>query len=130
MVGWIALFVLTVIIERPILGLAARTLGASWVPTVQVILGCLGLFVIGWTIGRWGRAGVLLFTATIAIWNFRLVPEIDLLWLGRLLIDCFESSRYLESFVTSLATHVFVFSSLFAGAAANRGHERTVLHIK
>jgi hypothetical protein len=128
--GWAALFILTVVVERPIIRWIGAALGPNWIPTVQLIAACVGLFVTGWIIGRWGRLGVFLFAATIAVWNFGLVREIDIPWLGRLLIDCFGNSRYLESFFTSLATHVFLFGSLFAGATLSRARERTVLHIK
>jgi len=119
LLGWIALFAITYLVERPVLSWAAPLLGAAWFPTVQLALACAGLAATGWIVGRWNRFHVLLFAASLAVWNFGLVP-IDLPWLIRLLADSFESSRYLESFFTSLATHVLLFSSLFARAALNR----------
>ena len=94
-----------------------------------------GLAAIGWLIGRWGSLGVLLFAATLALLNFGRVPGIDFPWLFHLLLDCFQNTRYLESFFTSLATHAFLFASLFIGshlshAKQNRAREQAVLHIK
>jgi hypothetical protein len=129
LVGWAVLFVITYLIERTLLFLAARFLGLPWIPTVQLVLTCSGLVATGWIMGRWNRFDVLLFAVTLAIWNGGLVP-IDLPWLVRLLINSFESSRYLESFFTSLVTHVFLFGSLFVGARLGRKREPMVLRIK
>ncbi len=129
LLGWAALFGITYLVERPLLVLTTRFLGPAWLPTAQLALACAGLVATGWIIGRWNRFDVLLFAATLAIWNFGLVP-IDIPWLLRLLIDSFESSRYLESFSTSLVTHIFLFGSLFTGARLGRAREPVVLRIK
>jgi hypothetical protein len=127
--AWGALFAITFGIERPLMRWASTILGASWVPTVQLALQCCGLAAIGWLIGRWGNRGALIFAAMLAVWNFGLVP-IDIPWLIHLLIDSFDNSRYLESFFTSLVTHVFLFGSLFTGAALSRPREQVVLRIQ
>jgi hypothetical protein len=129
LVGWAALFALTYLVERPLLGLIAHLLGASWLPTVQLALVCAGLAATGWMIGRWNRFDVLVFAVLLGVWNFGMVP-IDLPWLLRLLVETFESSRYLEAFFTSLVTHVFLFGSLFVGASLSGAREPAVLHIK
>ena len=134
LLGWVALVGITYLVERPLLLLSAHALGASWLPTEQLAMACAGLVGTGWIIGRGNRFDVLIFAVTLAVWNFGLVP-INLSWLFRLLIDSFESSRYLESFFTSLATHAFLIGSLFIGshlsrAKRNRAREQTVLRIK
>jgi hypothetical protein len=94
---------------------------------------CVALAATGWMIGRWSHLdaihAVLAFAVTLAVWSFGLVP-INLSWLFRLLIDSFESSRYLESFFTSLAIHVFLFGSLIIGANLSRTREPVDLGIK
>src|SRR5580700_10958909 len=127
--AWGALLAITFLMERPLMRWASTMLGASWVPTVQLALECCGLAAIGWLIGRWGNSGILIFAAMLAVWNFGLVP-IDIPWLIHLLIDSFDNSRYLESFFTSLVTHVFLFGSLFTGAALSRPREQVVLRIQ
>jgi hypothetical protein len=134
-VGWGALFAIIFLIERPLLHWTLPIIGASWLPTAQLALECLGLAAIGWLIGRWGNAGVLIFAVTLALFNFRLVPSIDVLWLFHLLLDCFQNARYLGSFFTSLATHMFLFASLLIGshlsrAKLNRAREQALLRIK
>jgi hypothetical protein len=123
LLGWAALFAITYLVENPLLRLMARPLGASWVPTAQLVLACSGLAATGWVIVRWNnldaKAALLGFAATLAVWNFGLLP-IDLPWLFHLLIDSFENSRYLESFFNSFATHAFLFGSLFIGARLHR----------
>jgi len=123
LLGWATLFALTYLVERPLLGFIAHLLGGSWLPTAQMALACAGLAVTGWVVGRWNRLDVLVFAALLAVWNFGLVP-IDVPWLLRLLADSFQSSRYLESFFTSLATHALLFAGLFAGGRLNRAREQ------
>jgi hypothetical protein len=119
LLGWVALFGITYLVERPMLFLSAHFLGASWVPTEQLALTCAGLAATGWIIGRWNRsyaiASALFFAAMLTVWNFGLVP-INLPWLFRLTLDSFQDLRYLESLLTSLVTHVFLLGSLLAGA--------------
>ena len=123
LLGWAALFGITYLLERPLLLFSARFLDASWRPTEQLALACAGLAATGWIVGRWNRfdalVAALIFAATLAVWNFGLVP-IDISWLLRLMVDSFESSRYLGSLFTSLATHALLFGSLFAGARFSR----------
>ena len=80
LLGWAALFVITYLMERPLLLLTAHFVGASWLPTEQLALACAGLAAAGWLIGLGNRFDVLLFAATLAVWNFGLVP-INLPWL-------------------------------------------------
>jgi hypothetical protein len=129
LLGWGALFVFA-LIDAPLLRWTAPVIGASWLPTVQLALECCGLAAIGWLIGRWGNLGVLFFAATLALLSRGSVPGIDFLWLFHLLADCFQSTRYLEPFFTSLATHTFLFASLFIGSHLSRAREQAVLHIK
>lgn len=132
--GWGVLYALTVLVERPLIRLAARLLGSSWTPTVRLALTCAVLCAVGWLIGHWGRTGVWVFAATIAIRNFGLAPGIDMPWLIHLLFDCFQSGRYLGGFLTSFITHVFLFGSLFYGAhlasGLSRGARQTALRIQ
>jgi hypothetical protein len=124
LLGWAALFVLTYLVEPPLLHGIGVLLGASWLPTAQLALACAGLAATGWMIGRSNRPRALLatlvFAAMIAIWNFDLVPAIDIPWLLRLTVDTFENTRYLESLVTDLATHALLFGSLFVGERLSR----------
>jgi hypothetical protein len=123
LLGWAALFVLTYLVQRPLLHGAGSLLGASWLPTAQLTLACAGLAATGWIIGRSNRPRALLatlvFAAMIAVWNFGLLP-IDIPWLIRLIVDTFENTRYLESLVTAVATHALLFGSLFIGERLSR----------
>jgi hypothetical protein len=129
LLGWATLVAATYLVERPLLGWTAPLLGATWFPTAQLALACAGLVGTGWIIGRWNRLDVLIFAVTLAVWSFGLVP-INLSWLFRLLMDSFESSRYLESFFTSLVIHVLLFGSLIIGANLSRTREPVDLGIK
>jgi len=112
-------------IERWLLRFATPLLGGSWTPTARIALECAALMVVGWLVGRWGWPGVLLLAVAIAL--LRLA---DLFWLFRLFLDCFESSRYWTSFLTSFGIHILRLGSLFAGANWSRPREPAVLQIK
>jgi hypothetical protein len=129
-IGWVALFAVMFSIERPLLRWTAPILGPSWFPTAQLALECCGLAVVGWLIGRWGKPGVLIFAATLALPNFGQIPSIDVPWLVHLFLDCLQNARYLESFLTSLATQTFLFASVFIGANLSRARHQVELSIK
>jgi len=120
LLGWVSLFALTYLVERPLLAWTAPILGASWLPTAQLALACAGLAVTGWIVGRGNRFDVLIFAAMLAAWNFGLAPAINVPWLVRLAIDSFGNSRYLESLITAVATHALLFGSLITGARLSR----------
>jgi len=113
--GWATLFGITYVVERPLVVLSARFLGASWLPTEQLALTCAGLAATGWVVGLGNRFDVLIFAAMLAVWNFGLVP-INLPWLFRLILNSFQDLRYLESLLTAIVTDVFLLGSLLAGA--------------
>ncbi len=130
LLGWATLLAATYLVERPLLRLSASVMGGSWVPTAELILECAGLVAAGWVIGRWNRSDAfvsgLVFAVMLAVWDFGLVPAINLPFLFRLIVDLFGSGRYLESFVTSLVTHALLFGSLFVGARLSRPAEAPV----
>jgi hypothetical protein len=130
LVGWAALFAVLFLIERPLIQGAAPLLGGPWIPTAQLALECCGFAAVGWLIGRWGKLGVGIFAATLVLPNFGYVPSINLPWLFHLLLNCFQNVRYLEPFLTALATHIFLFGSLFIGVHLSGARQPVVLHIK
>jgi hypothetical protein len=122
--GWATLFAVTYLLARPLLRWTAPLLGASWLPTAELALACTALAATGWIIGRWNRShtlpAVVAFAATLAVWNFGLVPAINIAWLFRLIVDVFGNPRYLESLITTAAIHTLLFGSLFVGARLSR----------
>jgi hypothetical protein len=124
LLAWATLAAATYLVERPLLRLTAGVLGGSWIPTAELILECAGLAAAGWMIGRWNRSGAflaaLVFAAMLAVWNFGLVPAMNVLWLFQLIADSFGEARYLESLGTAAVTHAFLFGSLFVGERLSR----------
>ena len=124
LLGWCALFAVTYLVERPLLHFAAPLLGGSWLPTAQLAFQCVALGAAGWVLGRWNRPDpmplLLVFAALLAVWDFGLVPALNIRWLFQLIADVFESSRYLESLITAVATHALLFGSLVAGVRFSR----------
>ena len=129
LLGWATLFVLTYLLERLLLLWTAPLLGAPWLPTAHLALGCAALLGTGWVIGRWNRPdaipAVIAFAVMIAIGTFGLVPAVDIRWLFRLIGDAFGNSRYLESLITAAATQALLFGSLFVGAHLSRPRRTT-----
>src|ERR1700683_2503748 len=85
LLGWATLLLTSYLLERPLLILIARMLGASWFPTVRLILDCSVLAGIGWGIGHLGPANPILavaaFAATLSFWDFGELVEIRVPWL-------------------------------------------------
>jgi len=131
--GWAMLCVLTILVERPLLFWTAPLLGGSWLPTAQLGLECAALAATGWIVGRWNRsdaiAGALVLGVMVAVWDFGLVPSINVPWLFRLAVDSFGNARYVESLITAAATHVLLFGSLIGGARLSRPRGTTPLSV-
>jgi hypothetical protein len=129
LLGWVTLYVITALVEGPVLTWTAPLFGPSWFPTAQLAFECAALAATGWVVGRWSHLdairAVLVFAVTLAVWNFGLVPASNFPWLFRLIADSFGDARYLESLVTVAATHALLFGSLFVGARLSRP-ERTM----
>jgi hypothetical protein len=130
LLGWATLFAVTYLVERPLLTWTAPWLGASWLPTAQLAFECVALAATGWMIGRWSHLDVvyalLAFAAILAVWNFGLVPAINLPWLFRLMLDSLGNARYLESLVTAAVTQALLLGSLFVGARLSRPRQTPV----
>jgi hypothetical protein len=124
LLGWAALLAVTYLFERPLLLWTAPLFGAPWLPTVQLALECAALAATGWMIGRWNQLdavpAVLVFAVMLAVWNFGLVPTINVSWLFRLVMDSFGDARYLESLITAAVTQALLFGSLIVGARLSR----------
>ena len=133
LLGWATLFVLTRLVERPLLVWATPLLGASWLPTAQLALECAALAATGWIIGRWNQYGpipvVVVFAAMLAVWDFGLVPAINIRWLVQLAADSAGNARYLESLVTAAATQALLFASLVTGARLSRPRQAAPMSI-
>ena len=124
LLGVATLCAVTYLVERPLLAWTGPLLGASWLPTAQLAFECVALVATGWMIGRWSRLDavpvVLVFAALLAVWNFGLVPAINVPWLFQLTLDSLGNARYLESLVTAAVTQALLFGSLFVGARLGR----------
>jgi hypothetical protein len=133
LLGWAALFAVISLVMRPLLHGLAPWLGASWLPTAQVVLECAALGASGWIMGRTNPLDaaptVALFAILLAVWNFGLVPPINVPWLFRLTIDSFGNPRYLESLINAAGVHALLFGSLAAGASLSRRTGRTPLSL-
>ena len=130
LLGAATLLAVTYLVERPLLAWTGPLLGASWIPTAQLAFECVALVATGWMIGRWNRLDavpvVLLFAVLLAVWNFGLVPAINVPWLFQLMLDALGNARYLESLVTAAVTQTLLFGSLFVGALLSRPREQAV----
>ena len=123
-VGWAVLLPATYLIERPLLFLAARLLGAGWFPTARLALDCLILAATGWVIGRFHRPAaawaILAFALTLCFWDFDPLLSMNVPWLIQLAGDTLRQSLYLESLATTALQHVLLFGSLFAASFLSR----------
>jgi hypothetical protein len=133
LLGWVTLLLSSYLLARPLLLLIAGKLGASWFPTVRLILDCSILAGIGWVIGRLSPAGPILavaaFAATLAFGDFGELVEIRIPWLLQLTWDALRDPRYWISAASTAVTQTFLFGSLIAGTLLSRRAAATVLSI-
>jgi hypothetical protein len=122
--GWAALFLITYLLERPLLIVTAPLLGATWFPTARLGLDCTALAATGWTVGRLHRSapvlGVLAFAATLTFRDFDPLLGLNVPWLIRLAADAVRDSLYLDSLAATAASHILMFGSLIAGGLLSR----------
>jgi hypothetical protein len=124
LLGWVALLLIGYVLERPLLIWIAGKLGASWFPTVRLMLDCSVLAGIGWVIGRLGRSSPILavvaFAATLGFPDLDELVEIRVPWLLHLAIDALGDSRYWDSLVSTASIQAVLFGSLISGALLSR----------
>jgi hypothetical protein len=128
--GCLAVVVIAFAVERPVLHWMAPFLGPSWDPTAHLAFDCVAMAAAGFVAGRFNRSHPMwtagLLAATFCLTDFRGALALNVPWLIRLAWNSFHDSRYLDSLVTSVETHVLLFGCLFAGAALSRPRERPV----
>ncbi len=118
--AWATLLALAFGVERPLLG----SFGTNWIATAHLALDCLSLAAAGWVSGRLYRSrGLLaaaLFAATLCFWDFGDALTLNVPWLLRLVWNSLHDSRFIDSLIANVETHVLLFGCLFAGAALSR----------
>jgi hypothetical protein len=124
LLGWAALLLFAYLLEGPLLIAIAGKLGASWFPTVRLMLDCTVLAVTGWLIGRLGRPSpifaVAAFAATLTLRDFGELVEIRVPWLLQLARDALRDPRYWDSLVYTAVLQTLLFGSLIGGALLSR----------
>ena len=124
LLGWATLLLTSYLLERPLLILVAGRLGASWFPTVRLILDCSVLAGIGWVIGHLGPTNPILavaaFAATLSFWDFGELVEIRVPWLLELARNTLRDPRYWDSLVYTAVVQTVLFASLIVGALLSR----------
>jgi hypothetical protein len=128
--GCVAVIVIAFAVERPVLHWMAPFLGPTWNATAHLAFDCLAMAAAGFVAGRFNRAHPMwtasLLAAIFCLTDFRGALALNVPWLIRLAWNAFHDSRYLDSLVASLETHILLFGCLFAGAALSRPRERPV----
>jgi hypothetical protein len=122
--GWITLLAAVYLFEHPLLIRIAGSLGASWLPTVRLMLDSLVLAGSGWVVGRLDSAKPMLaaavFAATLSLRDFGDLVELRVPWLFQLAADALRDPRYWESLFSTAVIQAFLFGCLFAGGLLSR----------
>ena len=122
--GWAVLIALTYLAERPLLLLIVPIVGAHWAATASLAVDCLKLVATGLAIGLLHRAaplpGVLVFAATLSVFNLEAWLPLDVPWLIQLAVDAVHDARYWGPVATIVVQHVLLFGSLIAGGLLSR----------
>ncbi len=130
LVGWIALLAIAYGIEGPVLRWTGSLFGSSWIATAHLSLDGLTLAAAGWVAGRFNRSHAMLtgalFALTLCFWDFGGALALNVPWLLRLVRNSFQDSRYVDSLISSIESHVLLFGCLMTGAALSRPREKPV----
>lgn len=125
--GWAALLALPWT-GAAILRRASPWIGAGWIATAGLTLNCFELAIAGFVAGRMNRrapmTAVLVLAATAACVDFGELVPLHAAWLIRLTRDLVSDSRFLDSWVTTLATHALLLGCLVAGGVLSRAAEK------
>ncbi len=128
--GWVALLGLAFLVEGPLLRWTAPMFGPNWAATAHLAFDCLALAGAGFVAGRFHRSHAmgasLLFAASLCFWDFGEALALNVPWLIRLARNSVRDSRFLDSLIANLETHVLLFGCLLAGAALSRAREKPV----
>jgi hypothetical protein len=130
LLGWATLLLTSYLLERPLLILIAGRLGASWFPTVRLMLDCSVLVGIGWLIGQLDPTSPILaisaFAATLSFGDFGELVQIRVPWLLELTANALRDPRYRDSLVYTAVVQTLLFGSLIVGALLSRRAPATV----
>jgi len=129
--GWATLCLIVFLLERPLLHWTALVIGVQWIATARLGLDCAALAATGWVVGRLARPspmlGVLVFAATLSVWDFSFIVQINMPWLFRLVVHTLSGDgNYLSSLVSTAASQAILFGSLIGGGLLSRQRAKPV----
>ena len=124
-IGWVTLGLLVYLLEHPLLSWIGPVVGAQWIATAGLGLDCAAMAGTGWVVGRLARPspmlGVLVFAATLTLWDLSFLIAINVPWLLRLAFHALSGdSGYLDSLVTTAMTQALLFGCLVVGGLLSR----------
>ncbi len=124
LIGWLTLLLIVFLLEHPLLAWTAPIVGMNWLATLGQALDCIVLAATGWVVGRLNRPtpifGVLIFAASLTLWDFTSVVAINVPWLLSLAADALRDGRYLTALATTAVSQAFLFGSLLTGGLLSR----------
>jgi hypothetical protein len=124
-IGWVTLGLFVYLLEHPLLSWIGPVVGAQWIATAGLGLDCAVMVGTGWVVGRLARPSpmlsVLVFAATLTVWDLSFLIAINVPWLLRLVVHAASGdSAYLDSLATTAMTQVLLFGSLVGGGLLSR----------
>jgi hypothetical protein len=130
-IGWVTLVLLVFLLERPLLIWSAPVMGAQWIATARLGLDCAVLVATGWVVGRLSRPssmlGVMVFAATLTVWDLSSLVGINVPWLVRLVVHSLGGDdSYLGSLVSTAVSQALLFGSLVGGGLLSRAPTKPV----
>jgi hypothetical protein len=130
-IGWVTLVLFVFLLERPLLIWTAPVISAQWIATARLGLDCSVVAATGWVVGRQGRPssmlGVLVFAATLTVWDLSSLVEINVPWLVRLVVHSLGGdSSYLGSLISTAVSQALLFGSLVGGGLLSRAPTKPV----
>lgn len=130
-IGWATIGLTVFLMERPLLRWTAPFIDVRWIATARLGLDCAVLVATGWVVGRLSRpnsmTGVLIFAATLTVWDLSFLVSINVPWLLRLAFHTLSGDgSYWSSLVSTAASQILLFGCLLGGGMLSRAPVKPV----
>jgi hypothetical protein len=130
-IGWATLGLTVFLMERPLLQWTAPFIDVEWIATARLGLDCAVLVATGWVVGRLSRpfsmTGVLVFAATLTVWDLNFLVSINVPWLLRLALHTLSGDgSYGSSLLSTGASQILLFGCLLGGGMLSRAPVKPV----
>jgi hypothetical protein len=118
------LLLLAYVVERALLWLIQKAVGASLAQPASAVLDLLCFFTAGWAAGRWNRPHeartVLIFLISLLFFDLEPILPLHVGWVLRQISNTLGDTRYLPGLVQAVISNGMYLAAVWAGGIQSR----------